>query len=369
MISVPVSEHAVLETIPIAVLKTADRSNISAVKYREVAASLREGRIPCFPQLILGMPGDTLDKWKTCVTTMMEWGIHDHYWVSAYSLLPNAPAADPGFLRAWNVETIERELVDAFALRSKESQEVLRSRIVVSFNGYTKKDWVEALTYTAQIRGLHNLSITRLPAIYLHATHGIPYRAIYDAIIDEMVGEKEPWKSMQSRVRAVYSRIVEDAHAVDDYPLAAFPSVAYYVNPSKGVFIDVACQLDDFMEDLAGVLEIRFPFAREVRSVVSYQRQLVLTPHGSRAPCSRVTMRHDWPAYFAAVDGSDGVSRIPAPRRFVFSRTVAMPERIAATTRDPMDWLKHVLTAPNTAAASNHGHPRVREQIRLPREW
>ena len=344
------------------VLKTADRSNISAAKYREVAASLRTHGVPCFPQLILGMPGDTLEKWKTCVTTMMEWGIHDHYWVSAYSLLPNAPAAAPDFLRSWKVETLERELVDAWSLRLKDAHEALRSRLVVAFEGYTKSDWVEASTYTAQVRGLHNLPITRLPAIYLRSTYGVPYREIYDALIDDFIGRNAVWNAIQSRVRSVYQALLADANAVDHYPLADYPDQPYYVNPSKGVFIDVARRLDAFMDDLKCFLERRFPHAREIASVVDYQRHLVLSSrHDPRRP-HRFGIRHDWPTYFAAVDRSGENTHVPPPRRFLVPRTATVPTHPAGRVDGAggeLGWLKHILAQPNMAATANHPHPRI----------
>lgn len=346
------------------VLKTADRSNISPEKYREVALSLRNHGIPCYPQLILGMPGDTPDKWKSCLATMMQWGIHDHYWVSMYSLLPNAPAAEPEFLRSWQVETIDRELVDAFSLRLKEHREAVRSKIVIAFKGYTKNDWVECSTYTAQIRGLHNLAVLRLPAIYLKFSHGVSYRDFYDAVIDDFFRMSEPWRSIQEGLRAVYRRILENPDAVDDYPLKEFPDMPFYVNPSKGVFIEVASRIGEFMKGLTLFLSARFPKARALASVLNYQRQLVLTPEKKPTRCHKITMHHDWPSYFDAIEQGAFAKKIPEPKKFIVPRstTVPVPDRLVGlgigAANDPMLWIKHILASPNTVALGNYLHPK-----------
>lgn len=100
-------EHVLaIQHTDLEVLKAADRSNISAAKYREVVAKLAVLGIPCEVQLILGIPGDTPQKWKKCLADLMEWGVHDNYQISPYALLPNAPAACPsssenGKLRLW----------------------------------------------------------------------------------------------------------------------------------------------------------------------------------------------------------------------------------------------------------------------------
>ena len=342
------------------VLRIADRSNISAEKYREVATSLRRRGIPVYPQFILGMPGDTLEKWKTCVTTVMEWGMHEDFWIPIYSVLPNAPVADPGFLREWQVETLDRELIEPWALRHKVSHEVIRSRIIVAFKGFSRDDWVEASVYSSLIRGMHNLAVTRLPALYLHATHGVPYREIYDALIDEFLGRHPTWRVFQERLRTLYRRFLADPDAVDDYPLADFPGLPWYVNPPKGVFIEIALRRDAFLGDVGRFLERRFPRARETASVVEYQRHLLLAPDRDPGRPRNVRLQHDWPAYFAAVDQADCGGRVPAPRRFVFPRTATVPPHAATSGdggADPrLAWVRHVLSRSNSSETSNHPH-------------
>lgn len=345
------------------VLKVADRSNISAEKYREVSTLLRRRGIPVYPQFILGMPGDTLEKWKTCVTTVIEWGMHEDFWIPIYSVLPNAPVSNPAFLREWQVETLERELIEPWGLRNSGAHEVIRSRIIVAFKGFSRDDWVEASVYASLVRGMHNLAVTRLPAVYLHATHGVPYREIYDALFDEFMGRHPKWRVLPERLRAVYRRILADPDAVDNYPLEAFPDLPWYVNPPKGVFIEIGMQRDAFMRDLARFLERRFPQARETASVVEYQSHLMLSPDRDPASPRKVRLVHDWPAYFAAFDQAEWGTRLPAPRRFMIRRTATVSPHSAKITDDGTDarlgWVRHILSRSNSSETSNHPHANI----------
>src|SRR4030095_204717 len=90
------------------VLAAADRANISVANQREVAKAVVSVDIPTLVQLIVGIPGDTYELWKTCLTDLMDWGLHDNYQVFSYALLPNAPAAAASFQERWEIETIER---------------------------------------------------------------------------------------------------------------------------------------------------------------------------------------------------------------------------------------------------------------------
>ena len=64
------------------VLAATDRSNIPASKYREVVTKLGGFGIACDVQLILGIPGDSVEKWKNCLAEIMNWGIHDNFQIS-----------------------------------------------------------------------------------------------------------------------------------------------------------------------------------------------------------------------------------------------------------------------------------------------
>ena len=73
------------------VLTATERANISVEQQVEVVRQLLADDVPIYVQLILGIPGDTYEKWKRCFSDLMEWGIHSYYWIYPYSVLPNAP--------------------------------------------------------------------------------------------------------------------------------------------------------------------------------------------------------------------------------------------------------------------------------------
>jgi putative methyltransferase len=360
------------------VLRIADRSNISAGKYREVATKMTRSGIPCFVQLILGMPGDTLEKWKTCLGTLMEWGVHDHYQIAPYCLLPNAPAADPNFLREWQVETIDRELIDAYGLRKRDARELTISKVVVAFRGYSRQDWAESMTYSALIRTLHNMALTRLPSLFLRNSYDVGFREFYGAVIDEFIAVQSPWSGLYRRIRSVYEQILRDRAAVDDLPLDDFPTFPFYINPNKWAFVQLVKNRDRFYAELARFLKARFPRASHVASVVDYQKNLVITSDSLNTRGLRFRTDCDWPSYFAKVGLSIDSAKLPPPRSFRMPRLAVVSAHssggessgangaaVGASKRWEK-WLEYVVDVPNTAKACNLPHPRIEAAIKLP---
>jgi putative methyltransferase len=360
------------------VLRIADRSNISAGKYREVATKLTQSGIPCFVQLILGMPGDTVEKWKTCLGTLMEWGVHDHYQIAPYCLLPNAPAADPNFLHEWQVETIDRELIDAYGLRNRDARELTISKVVVAFKGYSRQDWAESMTYSALVRALHNMALTRLPSLYLRISYDVGFREFYGAVIDEFIAVESPWSSLYRQIRSVYDEILQNPAAVDDLPLDEFPKFPFYINPNKWAFVQLVKNHDRFSDDLARFLKARFPRAAHVTSVVKYQKSLVLTSDSFDSRSKRIRIDRDWPSYFAKVATSVESAKLPPPQSFRMPRLAVVSaqsvsregsgekgEPVSASRRREK-WLEYVVGTPNTAGVCNLPHPRIEAAIKLP---
>jgi len=354
------------------VLAATDRSNIPASKYREVVARLAELGIPCEVQLILGIPGDSLDKWKSSLAELMKWGVHDNFQVSPYALLPNAPAAEPAFKQKWEIETVERGLIPYGGIRNKSSQvDCTKSNIVVSFKGFSKDDWVEASTYSSFLRAYHNRALTRLPAIYLWFVHGVPYREYYDAIVDGFAKNSKTLAPIYNRVHELYAEFLRNPEASDEMDLSQFPDCQFLVDPSKWIYVNTCLNLDEFYVDLKRFLLDRFPNASGLGSAIDYQRDLVVLPDYSARVGKSLNMNRDWPAFFEATARIVTDERLPEPKRFFLPRVAAIAEEDRSGWEGSLNfgdgditertdrWLLQAVSTQNLAQYCILPHPRV----------
>lgn len=284
------------------VLAATERANISVAKQIDVVRALLTDSIPIYVQLILGIPGDTYEKWKRCFSDLMEWGIHSYFWIYPYAVLPNAPAAEPEFRAQWDYETRPRYVLLNHGIRPPGPFDPIQeavSSIVVRSRTFTHDDWVEMMTYAAIVKALHNCSVTQLLAIYMRFTHDIAYADFYDAVIEEFFKTAEPSRAWYERVRAHYREYLEDDQAIDYLAIPQLPRFEYEVDPSRWVFVQICFALDAFFESLEGFLAARFPQIDNLASAVRYQQNVVVVPDYDRARGKVFVTDHDWPAYFA----------------------------------------------------------------------
>ena len=353
------------------VLAATDRANISAEKQIEAAKALMDSRVPIDVQLILGIPGDTVERWKGCLTDLMEWGIHEDYYTFLYHLLPNAPAGDRAFIDTWHVGTIERTtFADPHRPREKGRLDRLRhtkSRLIVESTSYSRADWVAMTTYAALIKALHNASLTRLIAIYLRLTHDVSYAAFYTGLADDFFATRLPARTWLRALVNHYRDFLFNEEATDHMEVEQLPRLHVLLDPSRWLFVQVCLQCDEFFDELKRYLLARYPHVRRLASVVDYQKNVVILPTYNRVVGKAFRTDDDWVRYFEQAWGRTGVESLDEP--------ASTPDALVSVTDQtcgeqsyfvhPLDWasgdwqdrhiawITHTVLQRNSAAKNN----------------
>jgi putative methyltransferase len=337
----PVHTFAIQHTNPV-VLAAADRDNISVSKQRQVAKAVVSSEIPTLVQLIVGIPGDSYDLWKTCLTDLMDWGLHDNYQIFNYSLLPNAPAADGDFLRRWEVETITRFIPkEGTGQRDEDDRDALTSvDLIVGCKSYSREDWVRMKVYSAFIKALHNRSLTRLIAMYLHFTHGVSYRRFYDDVVDSFLGGSSLYRELTSHFRA----FIWSPNALEDLRYERIQGHPLCFESSRWVFIEICRDFDRWFEALKTFLTDRYAEAANLESAMEYQRNLVILPRGRDSAVRSFRADFDWIRYFDKARLLTSYEPLPEPDP-VPGGNVVVGDRFDWEEKDSKDrwlaWIEH----------------------------
>ena len=291
----PVHTFALQHTVP-EVLAVSDRANIPVARQRTIAKAVIAHDIPTVVQLILGMPGDSYDRWKTCLTDLMDWGLHDNYQIFDHALLPNAPAADPAYVARWGIETITRDIPkEGTGQRHRDDTDALtRVPIVIKSATFTQDDWVRMKTYAAFARALHNCGLTRLIAMYVHFSHAVTYREFYDELIENHFGHTPVYVSLMNHLQA----FVADPDTPEDLALDRFPELKLSLEASRWVFVELCLDIDRCFDDMTAFLLGRFAHATNLLSAIDYQRHVIVLPGGESNANRAFRTKYDWVTYF-----------------------------------------------------------------------
>lgn len=236
-----------LQTVDPETLAAIDRANISVDAYLELAADYRRHGLPLLGDVLVGMPGQSYDTYRTDLQFNLDHEILVRTW--PVQVLPNAPMNDPGYRARHRIETDEHHVVVSTAtFGPAERARMFRlRRAFVTFEVF---------------------GVARHLARWLQWDHDLPALSVIERIVercDEAPGE--------------YPHL---AWLIGHFDLYTVPPVGWSA---------VCDELARFVVD-----ELAIGPSEELDAVLAVQRHLLARP-GRQFPAT-VSLARDYPAYY-----------------------------------------------------------------------
>lgn len=160
-------------------LKIIDRRNIKFDKFSDLVAKFKSHGIPTYTELIIGLPGETLDSFKQGLAELMAIYPRPAVYIYNCSVLPNAPMADPQYMDKYDIETVRCPIfLIHSSIHSRGMPEY--EHIVVSSDSFTRDDLKEMYIYGWIMQTLHSFGILEYVAKFYHDFLDVPYLTFYD---------------------------------------------------------------------------------------------------------------------------------------------------------------------------------------------
>lgn len=319
------------------VLDAIERKNLTREELDELIAFNKRHDYPVLVQLILGCPNDTYDRWKRCLTDLMEWGIDGRYVIANFQILPNAPAADPDYMEEWEIEvTTTKNISRAVIDDEVPVPKLAKKQAITSTATYDEDDWIRMWIYSYFVLSFHSMGLTHRLALYLRYCEGISFHRFYEGLVDDLVrGSDGALRDCVERMTREKREFLEDDEKAVDYTSFEFlPEDAYQPQWEEWLFVHAVLNRREIYRDLEDWLIDRFVVDEaRVRDLVRYQREIVVTPEYDRSLGKTFEGEYDWVEYFSR--DRDQLDRPPIEdgRRFVIDQsTLGEREEV------PIDW-------------------------------
>jgi len=214
-----VSRHMIsVQSTDDQVLANIERANLPTSKQKFIASELNKRQVPVKSQIILGLPGDNLDKLKQTVSDLYDMGVSREIEYFVFGLFPNAPASSPEYKEKYSIETIwgytpvacrdlgtlegyaghDLQVCSGFIHNNDNAayKEYIwdmsdsLSEFVVGSNSYSKQDWAKMYTWMNFLNGLVDSGLFKDIADFYNA-HGISYKDFFHNIINDFRSDLE----------------------------------------------------------------------------------------------------------------------------------------------------------------------------------
>ena len=257
------------------VLENIHRKNIPIQSFSELMKKYAGAGIPTYSELILGLPGETLQSLVEGIDMLLESGQHNAIYVHNCEVLPFSPMGDKKYIDQYGIETVKIPINQPHC--TIDDDEIIEfSHLVVQTNTMSKDDWVEMNLYSDVIQAFHNGGLLIFFALYLRYTQGLKYSSFYCAFRDYLAAHPETVAGRAMCIIKSKLREVTQAKASAYFTDARFGDVGW--PPEEYFFLLTLYEADRFYSESKDFLKTFIPEDEILDELLAFQRSVIKRP-------------------------------------------------------------------------------------------
>ncbi len=294
--------------------KNIGRSNIDIEFYKFLLQKYAEAGIVTYSELILGLPGETVESFVGGIEQLLEYGQHTQMMIHLCEWLPLSPMGEKEYLEKYRVKYTRIPLNQPHA-NLNESDEVPEfSRVITETYSMTSQEWKRVTLFGMCVLCFHHLGLMQLPALYLFFEQGVKYTDFYNALLSFFLAKGN---SVFNRIEAQLDAMLSGAGApviLDD----RFGKVSWTFE--EYAFLSTVYEKDAFYREMYDFLSRYIPDAAFRAEMLRYQSFMVKTV-GVQTPVFSGTC--DWKTYFLSLRRNRPVHLERRPVRYTVTDDLA----------------------------------------------
>lgn len=286
------------------VLDAISRTNLKEEDETWIIQELRKEGISIMPGMILGNPGDTPSKWFKAFTDVIEMGADDELRTHHFSLLPNSPAAQPDYMKKWEIGTVDRMTFYDTSRRVKDddtervSVHAVQTKYVVSTKTFDTTEWIRMNEIDSFFKAMHNHGLSRFLAGGLRRLKGISYQDIYKLFWNRLDIIKEPLNDVRNHME----NYLIDSSLGFEMEIEDIESKYLYL-PEEYLTYYLLKRYEDFYREVKQILLESFPQSDIIhRDLINFQKGVMIDPDYDPNSKRRIHSQYDWASFFSNDD-------------------------------------------------------------------
>lgn len=251
------------------VLVNIKRKNIKFSKFGDWLQRYEEAGIPTYTEIILGLPGETLDTFLDGIDKNLEAGQHTGLFTYCNIMLNNTEQNTPEYIKTYGLRTLP---LQAMLTHGTPDDSVPREKqeIVVATSSMVHIKWKHAYLHGKVIEIFHAQGLLQELAIICHE-RGMRYREFYGQLLTWCLDH--PWTVAGCEVTRIH-RLLDGALAGGSWDCVdlRFGDISW--PPEEFAFIRICCDLDKFWFEME-------PFLTErglTQIEIDQQREAIIGP-------------------------------------------------------------------------------------------
>jgi len=308
------------------ILNNINRINPSIEEQKETIHTLHTYGIPSCCQIIMGLPGDTLENWCEMFYVLMKLNM-DELRLYLLDILNNTPMAEPDYMNKWGIRTITK--ITNPDPNNNDHIYVpdgkFTRKISISSNTYTIDDWKDMYIWASYVQALHFSGLIKHVSMYLYHTHKIEYKKFYEYLYKDFKGS-QCYKDCHDHLKKylAHTETFKEIKAKETgkfYPLEQYIMIQLILHQMDKIFIKVLN---------------KYNYIPQITDIVKYQKDINITFDYDRRNGKIIKSRYNFKDYFKKLFTFDKVTELKSGNYKWFTNQ----QSCGVLKEYPLDWLE-----------------------------
>ena len=160
------------------------RSNIKFDIFSNLLQKFRAHKIENYTEIIMGMPGETLESYKQGLEQLMELFPRPVIFIYNCGVFVNAPMNEPNYINAYGIKTIKSPIYLWHSSIYNRGNIPEYDNITISANSFSNNDLKQMYLYGWVTQAFHSLGILEYIAKFYNQVFNLKYIKFYETFLD-----------------------------------------------------------------------------------------------------------------------------------------------------------------------------------------
>ncbi len=280
-------------------LEIIGRKNMSVNNLTEQLQKYRKHNIDTYTDLILGLPGETLESFCQGLFQVIEAGQHYSVSVHRLEMFPNTIIFSDEMKDKYQIKTMRSQLCQHHSKFLNKNGMSSRSEIVISNSTMNTSEWEIAFKVATCAQSFHCLGLLRFFAVYLRKAKNVSYYDFYMNLYSWIQNESKCIKALLEKAFKTVKPFLEGKSNLF-FADERFGDIYWAFD--EGLFLTCVADIENFYGEIKLYLKQYFNDDELFTDLFTYQKETVALP----CDCEKtMQFKYDWCNYFSNIFDSE----------------------------------------------------------------
>lgn len=258
------------------VLENINRKNIPVETFTSLLNKYNEEGISTYSELIIGLPGETVESFVESIDTLLNAGQHSLIYIHNCEWLPCSLMGNSDYISKHGLKYVTVPLNEPHTLIDNDTEINEFSRLIVETNTMSRKDWVDINIFATAIQCFHHEGLLMLFAVFLHFEKGLNYSNFYRDLIHHILSTPD---TIAGKIFTDIKIRFEQTAKGENSPIwknEQFGNVGW--PPEEIAFLCIAKEIEKFYDEISDFLAEFFSDYDLFKNLLIYQKNSIKLP-------------------------------------------------------------------------------------------